>query len=130
MGSVWSYPAARARDARNQQLGTYLQMTQRSIAQLATEIDARALLVYGTARTKDVGTARVSREMAMVKWFATESAGCVSGRAVQLFGGRGVKQGELVERLYRDVRALRIYEGVSEIQQPVIARAAPTDRES
>ena len=58
----------------------------------------------------------------MAKWFATEAAGRVCDRAVQLFGGRGVTRGEVVERLYRDVRALRIYEGASEIQQLVIAR--------
>jgi alkylation response protein AidB-like acyl-CoA dehydrogenase len=71
---------------------------------------------------KDSGSARVTLEAAMAKWFATEAAGRVCDRAVQLFGGRGVTRGELVERLYRDVRALRIYEGASEIQQVVIAK--------
>ena len=100
-----------------------LQMTQAKIADMATEIDASALLVYRAAWTKDCGAARVTREAAMAKLFATETAGRVTDAAVQLFGGRGVKRGEIVETLYRDVRALRIYEGASEIQQLVIARA-------
>jgi acyl-CoA dehydrogenase len=89
---------------------------------MATSIDAGALLVYRAAWTKDAGAPRVTREAAMAKWFATEAAGRVCDRAVQLFGGRGVTHGEIVERLYRDVRALRIYEGASEIQQLVIAK--------
>ncbi len=101
-----------------------LQLTQAAIAEMATEIDASALLVYRAAWTKDRGAARVTREAAMAKLFATEAAGRVCDRAVQLFGGRGVTQGEIVERLYRDVRALRIYEGASEIQKVVIARAS------
>jgi acyl-CoA dehydrogenase len=100
-----------------------LQMTQAAIAEMATEIDASALLVYRAAWTKDAG-ARTTREAAMAKLFATESAGHVCDRAVQLFGARGVTRGEVVERLYRDVRALRIYEGASEIQKVVIARAS------
>lgn len=99
-----------------------LQLTQAAIAEMATDIDASALLVYRAAWTKDTGAARVTREAAMAKWFATEAAGRVCDRAVQLFGGRGVTRGEIVERLYRDVRALRIYEGASEIQQLVIAK--------
>jgi acyl-CoA dehydrogenase len=99
-----------------------LQMTQASIAEMAVDIDASALLVYRAAWTKDRGAERVSREAAMAKWFATEAAGRVADRAVQLFGGRGVTTGEVVERIYRDVRALRIYEGASEIQQVIIAR--------
>jgi acyl-CoA dehydrogenase len=99
-----------------------LQLTQASIAEMATDVDAAALLVYRAAWTKDAGAARITREAAMAKWFATEAAGRVCDRAVQLFGGRGVTHGEVVERLYRDVRALRIYEGASEIQQVVIAR--------
>jgi len=98
------------------------QLTQSAIAEMATAIDAAALLVYRAAWTKDAGAPRVTREAAMAKWFATESAGRVCDRAVQLFGGRGVTHGEIVERLYRDVRALRIYEGASEIQQLVIAK--------
>ena len=99
-----------------------MQLTQAAIAAMATDIDASALLVYRAAWTKDMGAARVTREAAMAKWFATEAAGRVCDRAVQLFGGRGVTRGELVERLFRDVRALRIYEGASEIQQLVIAK--------
>jgi acyl-CoA dehydrogenase len=98
------------------------QLTQAAIAEMATDVDASALLVYRAAWTKDSGAPRVTREAAMAKWFATEAAGRVCDRAVQLFGGRGVTHGETVERLYRDVRALRIYEGASEIQQLVIAR--------
>ncbi|MDP9111070.1 MAG: acyl-CoA dehydrogenase family protein [Candidatus Eremiobacteraeota bacterium] len=99
-----------------------LQLTQSAIAQMGTDIDASALLVYRAAWTKDAGAQRVTREAAMAKLFATEAAGRVCDLAVQLFGGRGVTRGEIVERLYRDVRALRIYEGASEIQQLVIAR--------
>jgi acyl-CoA dehydrogenase len=99
-----------------------LQLTQAAIAAMATDVDASALLVYRAAWAKDSGTARVTREAAMAKWFATEAAGRTCDRAVQLFGGRGVTRGEIVERLYRDVRGLRIYEGASEIQQLVIAR--------
>jgi acyl-CoA dehydrogenase len=98
------------------------QLTQASIAEMATEIDAASLLVYRAAWAKDGGAERITREAAMAKWFATEAAGRVCDRAVQLFGGRGVTHGEVVERLYRDVRALRIYEGASEIQQLIIAR--------
>jgi acyl-CoA dehydrogenase len=99
-----------------------LQLTQAAIAAMATDVDASALLVYRAAWAKDSGSARVTREAAMAKWFATEAAGRTCDRAVQLFGGRGVTRGEIVERLYRDVRGLRIYEGASEIQQLVIAR--------
>ncbi len=98
------------------------QLTQAAIAEMATDIDAAALLVYRAAWTKDAGAPRITREAAMAKWFATEAAGRICDRAVQLFGGRGVTHGEVVERLYRDVRALRIYEGASEIQQLVIAK--------
>ncbi|HVS45801.1 MAG TPA: acyl-CoA dehydrogenase family protein [Verrucomicrobiae bacterium] len=99
-----------------------LQMTQAAIADMAADIDASALLVYRAAWTKDNGAVRVTREAAMAKWFATEAAARVADRAVQLFGGRGVTRGEVVERIYRDVRAMRIYEGASEVQQVVIAR--------
>jgi acyl-CoA dehydrogenase len=99
-----------------------LQLTQAAIAEMATDVDASALLIYRAAWKKDTGASRITRESAMAKWFATEAAGRVCDRAVQLFGGRGVTHGEVVERLYRDVRALRIYEGASEIQQLVIAK--------
>lgn len=104
-----------------------LQLTQAAIAGMATDADAAALLVYRAAWTKDSGAARVTREAAMAKWFATEAAGRICDRAVQLFGGRGVTRGEIVERLYRDVRALRIYEGASEIQQQIIAKQMLAD---
>lgn len=105
-----------------------LQLTQARIAEMATEIDASALLVYRAAYVKDSGAQRVTREAAMAKWYATETASRVADGAVQLFGGRGVTRGEIVERLYRDVRALRIYEGASEIQQIVIARSVLEER--
>jgi len=101
-----------------------LQLTQAALADMALDIDASALLVYRAAWAKDKGAARVTREAAMAKLYATEAAGRICDRAVQLFGGRGVTRGEIVERLYRDVRALRIYEGASEIQKVVIARAS------
>jgi len=96
------------------------QLTQARLAEMALEVDAAALLVYRAAWTTDRG-ARVTREAAMAKLYATEAAQRVVDSAVQLFGGRGVAVGETVERLYREVRALRIYEGTSEIQQLVIA---------
>lgn len=97
------------------------QMTQARIAEMALDVDAAALLVYRAAWERDSGAARVTREAAMAKLFATEAAQRVVDGAVQLFGGRGVLVGETVERLYREVRALRIYEGTSEIQKLVIA---------
>jgi acyl-CoA dehydrogenase len=99
-----------------------LQMTQARIADMALDVDASALLVYRAAWTKDGGAARVDREAAMAKWYATEAAGRVADSAVQLFGGRGVTRGEIVERIYRDVRSLRIYEGATEVQQVIVAR--------
>jgi acyl-CoA dehydrogenase len=111
----------RSREIFGTTLGA-LQMTQGTIADMAARIDASALLVYRAAYAKDSGAQRVTREAAMAKWYATEAAAFVADRAVQLFGGRGVTRGEIVERIYRDVRALRIYEGASEVQQLVIAR--------
>ncbi|HEY9179654.1 MAG TPA: acyl-CoA dehydrogenase family protein [Candidatus Baltobacteraceae bacterium] len=105
-----------------------LQLTQAKVAHMATEIDASALLVYRAAYVKDRGAQRVTREAAMAKWFATETASRAADAAVQLFGGRGVTRGEMVERIYRDVRALRIYEGASEVQQVVIARSVLEER--
>jgi acyl-CoA dehydrogenase len=100
---------------------TDFQLTQARLADMATAIDASALLVYRAAWTRDTGAERVTREAAMAKLFATESAQEVVDGAVQLLGGRGVVAGSPVERLYREVRALRIYEGTSEIQRLVIA---------
>jgi acyl-CoA dehydrogenase len=97
------------------------QLTQAAIAEMATAIDASALLVYRAAWTRDQGAARVTREAAMAKLVATEAAQQVIDRAIQLLGARGVVRGAAVERLYREIRALRIYEGTSEIQKIVIA---------
>ncbi len=99
-----------------------LQMVQASIAEMALDVDAAALLVYRAAWAKDGGAARVTREAAMAKLFATEQAQRVIDKAVQLHGGDGVRHGHVVERLYREIRALRIYEGASEVQKVVIAR--------
>jgi acyl-CoA dehydrogenase len=101
-----------------------LQMTQASLADMALAIDASALLIYRAAWAKDQGQPRVTREAAMAKLHATESAQQVIDAALQLFGGQGVVSGEIVERLYREIRALRIYEGASEVQKVVIARQA------
>jgi alkylation response protein AidB-like acyl-CoA dehydrogenase len=97
------------------------QLTQARLAEMALAIDASALLVYRAAWTRDAGAERVTREAAMAKLHATEAAQRVVDDAVQLLGGLGVQVGGVVERLYREVRALRIYEGTSEIQRLVIA---------
>ena len=99
-----------------------LQMTQAALADMATGIDSAALLVYRAAWTKDQGAPRVTREAAMAKMHATETAQVVIDRAVQIFGGLGVTRGVKVEELYREIRALRIYEGATEVQKIVIAR--------
>jgi alkylation response protein AidB-like acyl-CoA dehydrogenase len=114
---------ARRRRAFGKNLSEF-QLTQARLADMALEVDASALLVYRAAWTKDSGAdrnVRVTREAAMAKLFATEAAQRVIDQAVQLLGGRGVVAGAPVERLYREVRALRIYEGTSEIQRLVIA---------
>jgi acyl-CoA dehydrogenase len=99
-----------------------LQMVQGHIADMALDVDAAALLVYRAAWTKDMGAARVTREAAMAKLYATDKAQEVIDRAVQLHGGDGVRKGQIVESLYREIRALRIYEGASDVQNIVIAR--------
>lgn len=99
-----------------------LQMVQGHIADMALDVDAAALLVYRAAWAKDSGAARVTREAAMAKLFSTDQAQQVIDKAVQLHGGDGVRQGQKVEELYRDIRALRIYEGASDVQRVVIAR--------
>jgi acyl-CoA dehydrogenase len=99
-----------------------LQMVQAHIADMALDVDAAALLVYRAAWIKDSGAARVTREAAMAKLFATDRAQEVIDKAVQIHGGDGVRCGHIVERLYREIRALRIYEGASEVQKVVIAR--------
>ena len=100
-----------------------LQMVQGHLADMALGIDASALLVYRAAWAKDMGAPRITREAAMAKLHATETAQKVIDTAVQLFGGDGVRRGMAVESLYRDIRALRIYEGASDVQKIVIARA-------
>lgn len=97
------------------------QMTQAKIGEMATAVDAAALLIYRAAWTKDSQGVRISREAAMAKMYATETAQQVIDQAVQLFGGLGVVSGNTVERLYREIRALRIYEGTSEVQKLIIA---------
>jgi acyl-CoA dehydrogenase len=97
------------------------QATQLRLADMAVEVDAAALLVYRAAWTKDCAAERVTREAAMAKMYATEAAQRVIDSAVQLWGGEGVRSGAVVERLYREIRALRIYEGTTEIQKLVIA---------
>ena len=99
-----------------------LQLVQAAIADMALKIDASALLIYRAAWLKDQGAPRITREAAMAKLFATDEAQAVIDAAVQLFGGLGVVAGHPVERLYREIRALRIYEGASEVQKIVIAR--------
>jgi alkylation response protein AidB-like acyl-CoA dehydrogenase len=111
---------ARRREAFGKPLADF-QLTQAKIADMALAVDASALLVYRAAWTRDRRADRVTREAAMAKLYATEAAQRVIDDAVQLFGGRGVVAGEPVERLYREIRALRIYEGTSEIQRLVIA---------
>jgi acyl-CoA dehydrogenase len=99
-----------------------LQMVQAKLADMALAIDAAALLVYRVAWAKDAGAERITREAAMAKLYATEAAQRVIDDAVQIHGALGVVAGHPVERLYREVRALRIYEGASEVQKVIIAR--------
>ena len=99
-----------------------LQMTQAKLADMATAIDASALLIYRAAWTRDVAGGVITRDAAMAKMYATEAAQQVVDAAVQIFGGLGVVRGNPVERLYREVRALRIYEGATEVQKLIIAR--------
>lgn len=99
-----------------------LQLTQATLAEMATDMDAARLLTYRAAWLRDRGGPAPTREVAMAKMTATESAQRVIDRAVQLFGGRGVEHGSVVERLYRDIRALRIYEGATEVQKLIIGR--------
>ena len=100
-----------------------LQLVQAKLADMAVGIDASALLVYRAAWIKDTQNRRVTKEAAMAKLHATETAQRVIDEAVQLFGGLGVTHDHPVERLYREIRALRIYEGASEVQKLIIARA-------
>jgi acyl-CoA dehydrogenase len=99
-----------------------LQLTQAALGEMATANDASALLTYRAAWRRDVQGLPTTREAAMAKMTATESAQSVIDRAVQMFGGRGVTRGETVEKLYREIRALRIYEGATEVQRLIVAR--------
>lgn len=113
----------RVRERRmfGQTLGDF-QLTQAAIADMATTIDSSALLTYRAAWLRDVQGVRTTREAAMAKLAATEGAQQVIDRAVQIFGGLGVRSGHIVEQLYREIRPLRIYEGASEVQKLIIAR--------
>jgi len=114
---------AKSREAFGQKIGDF-QIIQTKIGDMAVKIDAAALLVFRSAWVKDIQRIRVTRESSMAKLYATESAQEVIDDAVQIFGGMGVVSGVVVERLYREIRALRIYEGTSEIQKLVIAGQA------
>jgi acyl-CoA dehydrogenase len=106
------------------QFGRFLsehQLIQAKLADMMTELDAARLLVYRAAYLKDAGVERVTREASEAKLYATEAAGRIVDTSLQIHGGIGLTHGSVVERLYRDVRALRIYEGTSEIQKLVIA---------
>ena len=97
------------------------QLVQEKLADMATELDAARLLVYRAAFLKDAGVERVTREASEAKLFATEAAGRIIDHALQIHGGAGLVRGHVIERLYREIRALRIYEGTSEIQKLIIA---------
>jgi len=99
-----------------------LQLTQATLGEMATAIDAAALLTFRAAWERDVRKGRATREAAMAKMTATEAAQRVIDAAVQLHGGLGVTRGQVVERLYREIRALRIYEGATEVQKLIVAR--------
>ncbi len=119
-----AFDEALAHATRRQMFGQALadfQLTQAKLAQMATSIDASALLTYRAAWERDRG-GKVTKEAAMAKMAATESAQQVIDAAVQMFGGFGVTSGHPAERLYREIRALRIYEGATEVQQLIIAR--------
>lgn len=123
--------ARRAMDEATQRAATRMvmqrplieqQMIQGKIADMALAIDTSAMLVYRAAWTRDVLKQRITRESSMAKVYATEAAHRVIDEAVQIFGGLGVTKGIKVEALYRDIRAMRIYEGASEVQRVIIAR--------
>jgi acyl-CoA dehydrogenase len=98
------------------------QLTQAALGDMAADIDAAALLTYRAAWLRDVHGRRTTREAAMAKMLATENAQRVIDRALQMHGGRGVQVGSMVESLYREIRALRIYEGATEVQRLIIGR--------
>jgi acyl-CoA dehydrogenase len=111
---------AKSREQFGKKLAEH-QLIQEKLADMATELDAARLLVYRAAYLKDAGDERSTREASEAKLFATEAASRIIDQAVQIHGGTGLVRGEVVERLYREVRALRIYEGTSEIQKLIIA---------
>ena len=117
---------ARSRKMFGQTLADF-QLTQVALADMATDIDAAALLTYRAAWQRDVPKINATREAAMAKLTATENAQHVIDRAVQMFGGAGVAKGNIVESLYREIRALRIYEGASEVQRLIIGREVLRD---
>jgi acyl-CoA dehydrogenase len=122
-----AYAAALERAAGRRLFGApmgELQLVQGLLAEMATEVDSSALLVYRAAWSKDAGAARITREAAMAKLHATEAAQRTIDKAVQIFGGLGVTVGSVPEKLYREIRALRIYEGASEVQKVILARHA------
>jgi len=112
---------ARGRQMFGQTLADF-QLTQAAIGDMAALVDASALLIYRAAWLRDTAQRRVTKEAAIAKMFATEAAQKVIDRAVQIHGGLGVVRGNVVERLYRDIRALRIYEGATEVQQLIVGR--------
>ena len=120
---------ARARAMFGQHLADF-QITQAKLADMAAMIDSSALLTYRAAWARDVAGQPAAVEAAMAKMTATENAQIVIDQALQMFGGRGVRSGEMVERLYREIRALRIYEGATEVQKLIIARAILKDAEA
>ena len=107
-----------------------LQLTQAALGEMAADIDAAALLTYRAAWRRDVQKLPTTVEAAMAKMTATETAQRVIDRALQMFGGRGVRRGEIVESLYREIRALRIYEGATEVQKLIVARELIKSRPS
>ena len=120
---------SRARHMFGQVLADF-QMTQAKLADMATAVDAASLLVYRAAWTRDSTGKAITREAAMAKMYATESAQQVIDAALQMFGGLGVVSGHPVERLYREIRSLRIYEGATEVQKLIIARQLLTAAEA
>jgi acyl-CoA dehydrogenase len=112
---------ARSRRMFGTTLGDF-QLTQAKLGEMASAIDAAALLTYRAAWLRDERDQRTTKEAAMAKMVATESAQVVIDAAVQMFGGQGVVSGETVERLYREIRALRIYEGATEVQKLIVGR--------
>ena len=112
---------ARTREMFGKPMGE-LAAIQAKLADMALQVDAAALLVYRAAWARDSTGNRITREAAMAKMYATEAAQSVIDDAVQIFGGLGVQRGQVVEALYREIRALRIYEGATEVQKMIIGR--------